>query len=191
MSWVIISSMMASMSLVGFQPRTLLAFAGLPRSKSTSVGRKYLGLTVTKTRPVPFSTPAETWGSRVRCNVQVQGLPLHAQAGENDGKEGKHFSAGLAGCTARLPFPLSAWAPTFLIDSLARPLNLDVLCPESLLHERADGVRLPRCQHEVIGLVSLQHHPHAQDVVLGVAEIALRVEIAKNLRTRMHEVVRA
>ena len=44
--------------------------------------------------------------------------------------------------------------------------------------EFAHGVRLARSQHVVIGLLLLEHHPHAAHVVFGIAPIATGFEIA-------------
>src|SRR5919106_5786454 len=46
-------------------------------------------------------------------------------------------------------------------------------------HELADRVGLACGDHEVVGLVLLEHEPHGLDVVLGIAPIALRVEVAE------------
>src|SRR5271170_4248390 len=40
-------------------------------------------------------------------------------------------------------------------------------------------MRLAGCQHEVVGMCLLEHHPHPTDVVLGVAPVPASVQIAK------------
>ena len=50
---------------------------------------------------------------------------------------------------------------------------------ERLLHHLTYGVRLPCGKDVVIRLVLLQHAPHALDVVLGVAPIALGIDVAQ------------
>ena len=45
--------------------------------------------------------------------------------------------------------------------------------------ELTDRVRLASRDHIVVGLVLLQHQPHGFDVVLGIAPVALGVEVAE------------
>ncbi len=59
-------------------------------------------------------------------------------------------------------------------QSIVRPT-----CGEGQLDELAHGVGLAGRQHVVVGLVLLQHQPHALDVVARVAPVALGVEIAE------------
>ena len=47
------------------------------------------------------------------------------------------------------------------------------------LDELTDAVRLAGGDHEVLRLVLLEHEPHSLDGVLGVAPIALGVEVAE------------
>ena len=50
---------------------------------------------------------------------------------------------------------------------------------EGHVHQLADAVRLPGGNHVVVRLVLLEHQPHRLDVVLGVAPVALGVEVAQ------------
>src|SRR6187551_57777 len=50
---------------------------------------------------------------------------------------------------------------------------------ERRLGELQDRVLLASREDEILGLVLLQHHPHALDVVPRVAPVALRVEVAQ------------
>src|SRR5215218_4078119 len=47
-------------------------------------------------------------------------------------------------------------------------------------HEVADAVRLAGGDHEILGLVLLEHQPHGLDVVLGVAPVALGIQVAEH-----------
>ena len=50
---------------------------------------------------------------------------------------------------------------------------------KAMRDEVAHGLGAVGRQHEGVGLVGLQHAPHAFDVFLGVAPVALGVEIAE------------
>ena len=50
---------------------------------------------------------------------------------------------------------------------------------EGGVEEFADRVRLVRGEHVVVGLILLEHAPHAFHVFLRVAPVAFRIEIAK------------
>ena len=50
---------------------------------------------------------------------------------------------------------------------------------EGDVDQLAHAVRLAGRDHEVVGLVLLQHHPHRLDVVLRVSPVALGVEVAE------------
>src|SRR5680860_1150830 len=72
---------------------------------------------------------------------------------------------------------------------LGRPvvarIDLDVTLPvephmcESKLRKLSDRVRLAGCDHEVVGLVVLQHHPHCLDVLGRIAPVPAGIEISE------------
>src|SRR6202035_3069157 len=66
-----------------------------------------------------------------------------------------------------------------LIDPLAAPLDAAAHFRESQLDEFAHRAGLPGRQHEILGLVGLQDHVHALDIVPRMAPIALGREIAE------------
>ena len=66
-----------------------------------------------------------------------------------------------------------------LVDPLAAPLDRNADLGEGQLDQFAHRVGLAGGQHIVVGLVLLGHHPHAADIVAGVAPVALGVEIAE------------
>mmetsp|Transcript_42810 Transcript_42810/g.130196 ORF Transcript_42810/g.130196 Transcript_42810/m.130196 type:complete len:369 (+) Transcript_42810:193-1299(+) len=70
---------------------------------------------------------------------------------------------------------------TNLIHSSCLPLPLDrgANNRESLLHELTNRVSLASRQHVIISLILLKHHPHALNIVAGMAPIALGINIAK------------
>ena len=75
-----------------------------------------------------------------------------------------------------------------LRDALALPLDAHSGHSGSGLDELAHGVSLSGGDHIVVGLVLLQHQPHAVGVVPGVAPVAARVHIAQRhtvLQTRL------
>ena len=51
--------------------------------------------------------------------------------------------------------------------------------PDATVEQLADGVRLARRDHVVVGLVLLEHEPHRRHVVAGVAPVARGVEVAE------------
>lgn len=63
--------------------------------------------------------------------------------------------------------------------SLTLELDVNACALEGHLHEVAHGLGTVRGQHEGIGLVSLEHAPHAFHVFLGEAPVALGVEVAQ------------
>src|SRR5215216_6562394 len=69
--------------------------------------------------------------------------------------------------------------------ALERVVDLHVDLPrdprlvEGDLDAAADRVGLTRGDHEVVGLLLLEHQPHRLDVVLGVAPVALGVQVAE------------
>ena len=73
---------------------------------------------------------------------------------------------------------------------------LDVRLPvqaglvERDLDAAADGVGLAGGDHEVVGLVVLEHQPHRLDVVLRVAPVALGVEVAERQLVALAELDR-
>src|SRR5262245_62894095 len=58
-------------------------------------------------------------------------------------------------------------------------LGVELGMAERELCELADGVRLAGREHEVLGLVLLEHPPHPVDVLAGEAPVALAVEVAE------------
>src|SRR5580704_8157987 len=66
-----------------------------------------------------------------------------------------------------------------LIDALAAPFDAAAHFGESQFDEFAHRAGLSRRQHEILGLVGLQDHVHALDIVPGMAPIALGREIAE------------
>src|SRR5258706_134377 len=66
--------------------------------------------------------------------------------------------------------------------TFALPLDRDSRCPGRELHEIAHAVLLAGGDHEVLGLLLLQHQPLHLDVILGVAPVALRIEVAQEER---------
>ena len=65
------------------------------------------------------------------------------------------------------------------IDALALPIQRDAHLGECHVDEVADGDCAASGENVVIRGVLLEHAPHAFDVVLGVAPVALRVEVAE------------
>jgi len=66
-----------------------------------------------------------------------------------------------------------------LVDSLALETNLHIGNLERLIDEVPHGVGLTGGDDEVLGLVLLEHPPHAIDVVARVAPVALGVHVAE------------
>ena len=63
--------------------------------------------------------------------------------------------------------------------ALAAPVDLAADLGEGQLDEVAHRMRLAGRQHVIVGLVLLQHPPHALDIVAGMAPVALGIEIAE------------
>ena len=66
-----------------------------------------------------------------------------------------------------------------LVDALALELDINVDVLERRHHKLAHRPRHVGRDHEVVGLLLLQHHPHHPDVVLGVAPVPLAVHVAE------------
>ena len=57
--------------------------------------------------------------------------------------------------------------------------RIELYAREGEIDELAHRMGLAGGDHEVLGLVLLQHEPHRLDVVAGEAPVALRVEVAE------------
>src|ERR1700722_14006284 len=66
-----------------------------------------------------------------------------------------------------------------LVDALAAPLNNAADLGEGQFDKFAHRAGLAGRQHEIVGLVGLQDHVHALDIILGVTPVALGREIAE------------
>ncbi len=67
----------------------------------------------------------------------------------------------------------------FLLDAGAAPFDLPADMGERLLDEFAHRMLLAGREHKIVGLVLLQHQPHAFDVVARMAPVAPGIEIAE------------
>src|ERR1700689_4255683 len=76
---------------------------------------------------------------------------------------------GLAGCLVEAG----------LLDALATPLDAAADLRKRQFHEFTHRARLAGRQHEIVRLICLQDLVHADDVILGVAPVALGIEIAE------------
>src|SRR5258706_10000937 len=65
------------------------------------------------------------------------------------------------------------------VEALTTPNHRPTDMGEGALNEFAHRMRLARGQHEIVGLWLLHHPPHAARVILGVAPVAARIEIAE------------
>src|SRR6266496_3679180 len=65
-----------------------------------------------------------------------------------------------------------------LVDARPAPLDAPADMAERALDEFADRMRFAGRQHKVVGLVLLEHQPHALDIVARMAPVALRLEVA-------------
>src|ERR1700691_370321 len=66
-----------------------------------------------------------------------------------------------------------------LVGALAAPLNDAADLGEGEFDKFAHRAGLARRQHETVGLVGLQDHVHALDIILGMAPVPFRLEIAE------------
>jgi len=73
----------------------------------------------------------------------------------------------------------TADADALLVLGFALPLEFDADIVEGELGKLADAVLHARGDDVVLGLTGLEDEPHTLDVVLGVAPVAQRVEVAK------------
>ena len=71
-----------------------------------------------------------------------------------------------------------AMAIALFIDVLSVPLDADVYILECPFDELAYLRGLAGGQHVVVGIVLLQDHPHAANVILRVPPITLGIEVA-------------
>src|SRR6185437_1709562 len=70
-----------------------------------------------------------------------------------------------------------------LVQPFSPPDDATANDPESPLYEFPHSVRFARRENIVVGLVLLQHEPHAFDIVAGVPPIALRIEVPDEQRS--------
>src|ERR1700722_9063901 len=66
-----------------------------------------------------------------------------------------------------------------LVDTPAAPLDTAADLREGEFDKLAHRAGLARRQHEIIGLIRLQDHVHALDIILGMAPVTLRLEISE------------
>ena len=67
----------------------------------------------------------------------------------------------------------------YLASDFDKLVPVQIQLAERSIQKLANRVRFARRDHKVVRLVLLEHEPHRFDVVLGVAPVALRFEIAK------------
>ena len=59
------------------------------------------------------------------------------------------------------------------------PFNRSTDTSKSLFDELADRVPFAGCQHIIVGLGLLHHHPHAFDIIARMAPVADRIQVAQ------------
>src|ERR1700692_2821561 len=66
-----------------------------------------------------------------------------------------------------------------LVDALAAPFDSAANFRERQFDKLAHRAGLARRQHEIVGLIRLQDHVHALDIILGMAPVAFGLEISE------------